>query len=566
MHFSPFQINTQLFFLIFFSKWPPAAILEVRFGQFWMTENHFRSHSRTKSWRWFPDCSFREFKTTYNVVIYLWLSYIEEGSVIFTWWGRSCINNHPLGGGGGGGEIGYCAVPDPQRRQENKGEFINHIMSICLYVCLCVCPANILVYYLSATRRDIDLKYIQDTYRVVLISLKKIELVYLPNGKYCGYPRMVYRLVIVKPPPPPPFRMTENEFRSHFSPFQVNTQFLFIFYFVHKMAAGDHFGWQKITFDRIFSPFQINTQLLFVLNLFTKWLQAAILDDRKTLSIAFLAISDQYATFFFTKWLPAAILDDLRSLLIAFLAISDQYTTFICFDFFSHKMAASGHFGWPKMTFYHISRHFRSIHNFFLQNGCQRPSWMTENHFWSHFPPFQINIDFFFHKMAAGGHFGWPKILSNAFLAISDQYGTFFLNFFFKMAAGGHFGSPTWAILDDRKSLSIAFLAISDKYTTFLFKMAASGHFGCPICAKNNRVLPLCVNNGYAKYEVDRLIYDTVRDATSVLNIFIQNGRQMLEMGVENYFSQRFATDETCKFLEQSKHYSTSYYIWIIWQ
>ena len=36
------------------------------------------------------------------------------------------------------------------------------------------------------------------------------------------------------------------------------------------------------------------------------------------------------------------------------------------------------------------------------------------------------------------------------------------------MAAGGHFGSPIWAILDDRKSLSIAFLAISDQYTTFL--------------------------------------------------------------------------------------------------
>ena len=35
------------------------------------------------------------------------------------------------------------------------------------------------------------------------------------------------------------------------------------------------------------------------------------------------------------------------------------------------------------------------------------------------------------------------------------------------MAAGGHFGSPIWAILDDRKSLSIAFLAISDQYTTF---------------------------------------------------------------------------------------------------
>ena len=34
-------------------------------------------------------------------------------------------------------------------------------------------------------------------------------------------------------------------------------------------------------------------------NLFTKWMAAAIFHDRKSLSIAFLAISDQYATFFF---------------------------------------------------------------------------------------------------------------------------------------------------------------------------------------------------------------------------------------------------------------------------
>ena len=37
------------------------------------------------------------------------------------------------------------------------------------------------------------------------------------------------------------------------------------------------------------------------------------------------------------------------------------------------------------------------------------------------------------------------------------------------MAAGRHFGSPIWAILDDRKSLSIAFLAISDQYATSFF-------------------------------------------------------------------------------------------------
>ena len=66
--------------------------------------------------------------------------------------------------------------------------------------------------------------------------------------------------------------MTENHFRSHFSPFQINTQLLFFF---------------------------------------TKWPPAAILDDRKSLSIAFLAISDQYTTFFyfFSKWPPAAILE-----------------------------------------------------------------------------------------------------------------------------------------------------------------------------------------------------------------------------------------------------------------
>ena len=113
---------------------------------------------------------------------------------------------------------------------------------------------------------------------------------------------------------------------------------------------------------------------------------------------------------------------------------------------------------------------------------------MTENHFRSHFSPFQIITQLL--------------ILFTKWLPA--------------------------AILDDRKSLQITFLAISDQYTTFFFfffKMAAGGHFGSPICAKNNTILPLCVINGYAKYEVDR-IYDTVRDATSFLRICIQNGRQ----------------------------------------
>ena len=89
--------------------------------------------------------------------------------------------------------------------------------------------------------------------------------------------------------------MTENHFRSHFSPLQINTQLYF---------------------------FSQNGCLYVV---------AAILNDRKSLLIALLAISDQNASFLFlifvSKWRPAAIWDDRKSLSIAFLAISDQYTT-----------------------------------------------------------------------------------------------------------------------------------------------------------------------------------------------------------------------------------------------
>ena len=199
---------------------------------------------------------------------------------------------------------------------------------------------------------------------------------YLPKGKYCVYPRMAYRLAIVMPPPPPPhfgwpkitfdcicrhfrsicnfyiwsrngcrqsFWMTENLFRSHFSPFQINTQLLFFF---HKMAAGGHFGWPKIAFGRI----------------------------------------------------------------------SHHFRSIHNFDFF-HKMAAGGHFGWPKITFECIFRHFRSIRNSFF-------------------------FFFFFHKMAAGGHFGWPKITFECIFRHFRSIGNFFFKFFSKwpvqaLACGG---------------------------------------------------------------------------------------------------------------------------------
>ena len=215
--------------------------------------------------------------------------------------------------------------------------------------------------------------------------------------------------------------MSENNFRSHFWPFQINTKLLFLFY---KMVSGAHFGCPKFTFDRISD--QYTTLIVFEIFIFvnfTKWLPAAILDVRKSLSVAFLAISDQYATFFnfiFTKWLPSAILDgrnllwitflaildqyrfqffnfvtkwlpvailDVRnslwitflamldqyrfifliffaSLSIAFLAISDRYATLICFEIVD-KMVDIGHFGCPKFTFDRISGHFRSKQIFF---------------------------------------------------------------------------------------------------------------------------------------------------------------------------------------------------------
>ena len=104
-----------------------------------------------------------------------------------------------------------------------------------------------------------------------------------------------------------------------------------------------------------------------------------ISDDRKSLTITFLAISDQYANFIFTKGQYAmadghfgstiwAILDDRKSLSIAF-----QINTQLLFSqngnkqlllFFFMIWLLSGHFGLPKITFNCISRHFRSIRFF----------------------------------------------------------------------------------------------------------------------------------------------------------------------------------------------------------
>ena len=141
--------------------------------------------------------------------------------------------------------------------------------------------------------------------------------------------------------------------------------------------------------------------------------------------------------------------------------------------------------------------------------------------------------------MAAGGHFGSPiwailddrKSLSIAFLAISDQYTTFFLfEIFYKMAASGHFGSPippkTIGFFPYVLSMAMSNMKLIGKFMTelenpqafsaFLYKMAARGHFVFPIDAKHHRILVIWDLNGYGEYEFEWCIGDKVMACTSV--------------------------------------------------
>ena len=90
-----------------------------------------------------------------------------------------------------------------------------------------------------------------------------------------------------------------------------------------------------------------------------------------------------------------------------------QINTIIWFFWFFYKMAAGCHFGCPKLTFDGITGHFRSIRNFFLN-----------------------------HKIAAGAHFGCPRLTFDHISGHFRSIRIFLLFFFYKMAAGCHFGCP----------------------------------------------------------------------------------------------------------------------------
>ena len=148
-----------------------------------------------------------------------------------------------------------------------------------------------------------------------------------------------------------------------------------------------------------FLPFQINITIFIFVKFFTKWLPSAILDVRNSLWITFLAILDQYRFIFYflqngCRWPFWMSENHFRSHFFWPFQIDTQLY-FLCEIF--DKMAAVGHFGCPKFTLHHISVHFRSIQIFyffyiFFTKWLPVAIWMSENHFRSHFWPFQIDM------------------------------------------------------------------------------------------------------------------------------------------------------------------------------
>ena len=88
----------------------------------------------------------------------------------------------------------------------------------------------------------------------------------------------------------------------------------------------------------------------------------------------------------------------VRTLITMILLASTRSYLVVIGPFFI-KMVARGHFGWTNITSYCIAHHFKSI-EFCVRNGYPAiffTKWFTmpilddQNHFLSHFSPFQIN-------------------------------------------------------------------------------------------------------------------------------------------------------------------------------
>ena len=82
-----------------------------------------------------------------------------------------------------------------------------------------------------------------------------------------------------------------------------------------------------------------------------------------------------------------------------------------------------------------------------------------------------------------------------------------------KMATSGHFGSPICAKINRVRPLCVI---NGNSIFSILYKMAARGDFVFPIDDKNHRVLVIWDLNGYGEYELNRCICDQVIDCTRV--------------------------------------------------
>ena len=160
--------------------------------------------------------------------------------------------------------------------------------------------------------------------------------------------------------------MTENQFRSHFSPFRSMRKFPFFLNICSQNGCRRPFWMTENHIRFHFSPFQMNT--LFFLN--------------------FCSQNGCRRAFWMTE-------NHFRSYFSPF-----QIYRQLFFKTFLHKMAAGGHFGRSKITQINMQLLFfiffkMAAGYLFLQNGRRRPFWMIENHFRSHFSPFQINTQLF---------------------------------------------------------------------------------------------------------------------------------------------------------------------------
>ena len=198
-------------------------------------------------------------------------------------------------------------------------------------------------------------------------------------------------------------------------------------------------------------------------------------------------------------------------------------------------MAAGGHLGSPiwailddRKSLDRISRHFKSIRNFnfldfFPQNGCRRPFWMTENHFRSHFSPFQINTQLLFFSQNGCQRPFWmtENHFWSHFSPFQINTQLLFLNFFFTKWLPAAilevpFG-PFWMT----ENHFLSHFSPFQINIQLLFLIFFQNGRQRPFCfsdwwQKSYRVLVIWDLNGYGEYEFDRYICDKVMACTSV--------------------------------------------------